>query len=331
MGCASSADAKAAVAAPVPPPSLLQDSGHKHAAARKESGKGKGTGKAAGKGKGSGKGKGRGRGKGRGVRELTAGKFQVKLEGTFQDYGAEEDAILKRAYLVGQPNARFHLRGQDYEYSFKTMAQQNLGTRRTRQIRPPVGMLPPKRPILPPGSMTVLRVPANAGASLELADPNNPGQRITVLLPAGAKPGMQMAVPVPGKGEGVQAVAERQRKWGTGAKVAAGALGVGVAAVGGVILGEHLTDGAISEATGIAEIAAATAWTEDAVADAGEWVTGAAEDAHEWIVEAGEDVGEWTAGAVEDAGEWVEGAAEDIAAWLGDATEDIGEFVMELF
>merc|ERR1719282_1594272 len=101
-----------------------------------------GTGKS--KGMSGGKGKGKGKGKGRSFREIIKNKFQIQLEGKWQDYNQEEDGVLKRAFLIGQPNTRFHLRGQDYEYSFETFTQQNLSTQRERKIRPPPGMRPPQ-------------------------------------------------------------------------------------------------------------------------------------------------------------------------------------------
>jgi len=49
--------------------------------------------------------------------------FQVKLSGEWQNYSAEEDKILKRAFLSGSKNTRFSLRGQHYETSFESMKQ----------------------------------------------------------------------------------------------------------------------------------------------------------------------------------------------------------------
>uniref|UniRef100_A0A7S2QHF1 WWE domain-containing protein n=1 Tax=Zooxanthella nutricula TaxID=1333877 RepID=A0A7S2QHF1_9DINO len=234
--------------------------------------------------------------------------------------------------MVGQPNVRFHLRGQDYEYNFESMRQRNLNSSKEREIRPPQSMAAPPKPILPLGYMTVIRVPQGAGKTMEIQDPNTPGQKITVALPPGASPGKHMAVPLPGKGEDVQAVMEKQKSgWPAAAKAVAGAVGVGGVAVGGVVLGEHLSGGAISEATGIGEIATAAEWTEGAVGDAGEWIAGAAGDAHEWLEGAGEDVGRAVMGTAEDVGEWTADAFDDVTDWIGDAGEDIGSFVMELF
>ena len=90
-------------------------------------------------GGGQGKGKGKGKGK-RSFAQLMKNKFQITLSGEWKDYSEEEDQILKQAYLVGQPNCKFHLRGQSYEYNFRNMIQRNLGSGKERKIRPPPHM-----------------------------------------------------------------------------------------------------------------------------------------------------------------------------------------------
>merc|ERR1740138_387425 len=125
-------------------------------------------------------------------------KFQIKLQGDWSDYEAKEDTILKKAYLVGHPNCKFHLRGQNYEYNFTSMTQNNLGTHKEREIRPPRGFKAPKMPLLPAGPMTVLTVrPGQPGTTIEIKDPNNKGKTMQVNVPSGAKPGQKMAVPLP--------------------------------------------------------------------------------------------------------------------------------------
>jgi len=311
--------------------------------ARQSGSKGKGKGSGKGKARGKGTGKGAARGKGRSFREIIKRKFQIQLEGRWQDYNAEEDGVLKRAFLVGQPNTRFHLRGQDYEYSFETFTQKNLSTGKERKIRPPLGMKPPAAPLLPPGCVIILTVPVGAGDSVEVADPNNPGQSLQVAVPQGAKPGAKMAVPVPEKGEAVEAVVQRQQAWTTGQKVAGCAAAVGALAVGGVVLGEHLSGGAVSEWAGAsAEVEAAgdwvtgaagdvADWAEGAAGDAADWAEGAAADVADWAPGAAEDAADWAAGAAEDAADWAVDAAEDVADWAEDAGEDVGDFVMSLF
>ena len=332
MGCASSApQTTAARKTPDATPNLLTTT----AAAKIQS-----KGKSKGKGKGKIEGKGQGQGKGKGKGRDTASKFQIMLREKWEDYGAEEDAILKRAYLVGHANARYRLRGQDYEYSFRGMTQRNLATGKQRTIRPPRDLRPPAEPLLPPGAMVVVQVPEGfAGKVYTISDPLNPGQTLDVAVPAGAKTGARLAVPVPQKGETAEDVRKRQQGFSAGAKVALVGAAAGAGVVGGVVLADHLAGGAVAEA--VADSAAA-GWTEGAVADAGEWVAGAADDVGAWAEGAYGDAGDWGAGAAEDAGEWAEGAWEDVgdwgagavedtSDWLGGAGEDFGDFVTDLF
>merc|ERR1712232_1315720 len=200
---------------------------------------------------------GRGKGQGKG-KHTKPRKWQIRLDGQWKDYEGQEDRILKRAYLVGQPNVRFHLRGQDYEYNFRKMRQRNLKTNKDREIRPPLGPRPPRHALLPAGPMIIITVgKGQAGQMITVPDPNNPGSKINVFVPPGAKPGSKMAVPIPQKGESIQTVQARQKKhddgkkkdgkWSTGARVAAGGaalVGVGAVGVGGVILGDAIRDGA---------------------------------------------------------------------------------------
>merc|ERR1740121_2066052 len=265
-------------------------------------------------------------------------KFQVELSGEWKDYGDEEDGILKRAFLVGQPNAKFQLRGQKYEYSFGKRVQKNQGTGKERKIRPPHGMPSPDKPLLPPGPMIVVQVPEGGGSahkSMQIADPNNPGQSITVAIPPHAKQGSRMAVPCPEKGEDMAKVVQRQndqlkgdKGWSTGAKMAAGMAAVGGLAVGGVVLGKHLSGGALSSwAEQSPELDAAGEWAAGAAADASEWAAGAWDTAGEW---AG-DAGDWAAGAWDDAGDWAGVAIDDVGDWAGDAVDDAGDYITTLF
>jgi len=279
-----------------------------------------------------------GKGGGKGRKSGKVSRFQIILGGKWKDYGRDEDAVMKRAYMTGNKKCKFNLRGQHYEYDFKKMVQINKDTRKERKIRPPQGApKPPKKPILPTGPMVILSVKAGQpGTVIQIDDPNNPGQKISVAVPAHAKPGSKMAIPLPAKGESVEVVTKRQEAhdketgaktgWSTGAKVAAGgaaAVGVAAVGVGGVILGDHLAGGDLAETIG------------EAVVDAGEAAVDAAEDAGEaiadWAPGAAEDVGEALADAGEDVGEWAAAAADDVADWLGDAAEDVGDFVTDLF
>merc|ERR1740121_993914 len=250
-----------------------------------------------------------------------AGRFQIKLSGEFKDYEPEEDAILKKAYLVGQKNCKYQLRGESYEYSFSSMTQSNLGTKKVRDIRPPRNMPQPSAPLLPAGPMVVLTVKkGQAGKEIEIDDPNNKGKKIKVNVPPGAKVGQKMAVPVPAQGESVESVSKKQKEHSAAAKLVLGAGGiaaVGAFAVGSVVLGDHLTGGhlgAVDAAEGYAE-------------DVADWAPGAAEDAADWAEVAMEDAVDWLEGAADDVGEW----AEDAVDWLEGAADDVGDFVTSLF
>lgn len=253
-------------------------------------------------------------------------KFQVNLGGEWKDYSHQEDKILKRAYMAGFPNVKFHLKGhgalcQNYLYDFSKMVQINRDTGKERKIRQP--LVPagptakprkwkaPLKPLVPAGPTTVVTVPpGSAGRTIQVPHPRLKGAFISVHVPSSAKPGQAMLVPLPAeatvttkgtpepaseKSSGTATPADKGCSgggWSTGGKVAAGtaaAVGVFGAAVGGAILGEHIAEHGL-----------------DATVDA----------AGDGIVDAGEATGDFFV----DAGEFVV-----------DAAEDVGDFVMDLF
>lgn len=285
----------------------------------------------AGKGKVQGKGKGKGKGKSKG-KGTAKSKWQITLESKWEDYGDEEDRILKRAIMVGQPNAKFQLRGQHYLYNFTKMVQVNLDTNKERKIRPPKGIRVPRKALLPSGPMTIITVgTCQSGTTINITDPMTK-QNVPVFVPAHAKPGQKLAVPLPGKGESVADVQKKQdavdkqngtkTSWSTGAKTATamgGAALVGGAALGGIILGDHLAGGDMAATVGAAVV--------DAAEDVWDGVTDAADAVADWAPGAADAAGDWTEGAVDDVGEFG-GEAVD---WFEDAGEDIGDFVMDLF
>jgi len=261
------------------------------------------------KGKGNGKGKSGGKGRGK---FNPKSKFQITLSGEWKDYDDVEDMALKRAFLVGQPNVRFTLRGQQYEYNFKDMKQINEGSGKSRDIRPPHRMKPPAAPLLPLGPMVVITVRQESpGTTITISDPNNVGQEIRVRVPENSKNGQKMVVPVPELGETVEQLHHKQQEWSTGTKVApGGGAAAGSLVISGVVLGDHLTK----------ETAAAGEGAENAQADVSDSTAGAVSSA---CARNGH--------AVDDAGEPLAGARDDIREWLGDAAEDEGDFVMNLF
>lgn len=243
---------------------------------------------------------------------MPATNFQVKLAGDWKDYKGNEDKILKRAYLAGFPHAKYRLRGQQYEVDFKQMQQKNVRTGKAREIREPFKWKQPEKPIVDAGPTFCIKVPAGSpGTCIQVPHPQAKGKFISVNVPASAKVGAAMLVPIPkdvpsGPPPSAPAPAAEEKKgggWSTGAKVAAGGaavVAVGGVAVAGAVLGEHIAE---------------EGW-DATMADLGD----VAADAGEAIVDAAEDAGEAIAGAAEDAGEWIAGAA-----------EDVGDFIMDLF
>eukprot|EP00927_Polykrikos_kofoidii_P001576 TRINITY_DN105_c0_g1_i1.p1 TRINITY_DN105_c0_g1~~TRINITY_DN105_c0_g1_i1.p1 ORF type:complete len:248 (-),score=58.17 TRINITY_DN105_c0_g1_i1:120-863(-) len=239
--------------------------------------------------------------------------FQIKLGGEWRNYEKEEDKIIKRAFMAGFPSAKFHLRGQDYEYNFKDMEQINKETGKRRQIRPPHGWKPPSKPIVPAGpTITVTVPPGSQGKIIQVPHPKQPGLFIDVSVPARAKPGQAMLVPVPSEG-----VPKRESDepvvagggsaaggggggggWSTGAKVAAGGaavVGVGGLAVAGALLGTSIAEhGAEATFDGIADGAGTAAEAVgDFAGDAVDVVGDFGADAGEFIVDAGESAGDF--------------------------------------
>jgi len=241
--------------------------------------------------------------------------FQVKLGKDWKDYSKEEDKILKRAFMAGFKNCKFHLRGQNYEYTFQGMKQINKDTGKEREIRPPFKWKAPSKPIVPEGKTTVINVPAGSpGTTIQIPYPGKKGAFIAVNVPASAKAGQAMMVPVPDEAM-ITATGEAHPDakagggggggggWSTGAKVATGgAVGVGVAgaAVGGAILGMHVAEHGVDATVDAAG---------DLAGDAGDVIADVAGDAGDAIADFGGDAGDF----------------------IVDAADDIGDFVMDLF
>jgi hypothetical protein len=227
-------------------------------------------------------------------------KFQVKLGNDWCDYSAQEDKILKRAFMAGFNSAKFHHRRQHYHYDFKNMKQVNQGTGKTRDIRAPRKWKAPSAPIVPKGRTTVVNVPPGSpGTVIQVPYPGKHGQFIAVDVPATARPGQAMLVPVPDESTArplaTPAVAHGTTKtsksgggrWSTGAKVAAtgaAVVGVGGVAVGGAILGEHIAEHGLD---------ATVDAIGDGLGDVGEAIGDFTVDAGEFVVDAGEHVGDF--------------------------------------
>jgi len=221
--------------------------------------------------------------------------------------------------MAGFPTAKFQLRGQKYIYDFRQMVQLNVESGKKRAIRQPRKWKQPSKPLVPPGLTTVITVPQGSpGTMIQVPHPRVKGAFISVNVPKSAKPGQAMLVPVPqdvsvatssapmkkldaGQSESTRTTASRVStppvaatsgggKWSTGGKVTAGAagvLGVGGAAVGGVVLGEHIAEhglDATADAAGDGIVDAAEA-TEEFFVDAGEFIVDAGEDVGDFVMD----------------------------------------------
>merc|ERR1712216_342929 len=160
--------------------------------------------------------------------------------------------------------------------------QINRDSGKERKIRQPKKWQAPSKPLVPAGPTTVVNVPPGSpGTTIQVPHPQKKGAFISVNVPASAKPGQAMLVPVP---------SEAGSGWSTGGKVAAagaGIVGIGGAAVGGAILGEHIAEhgfDATVDAVGDGIVDAAEA-TEDFAVDAGEFVIDAAEDLGDFVMD----------------------------------------------
>jgi len=246
-------------------------------------------------------------------------KFQWKDSRGWNNYDGSADAKLKNAFMIGHGRAKFTLKNKQgewepYSFIFKngTMTQKNTKTSTVRSMRPPPGMVAPRDSMLPQCEMMFVTLDKKqAGKStIQVTHPKT-REQITVAIPTKAKAGQRIAVPIPSAGESIHDVASRQlqhtERMSNGAK---GAVGLGIVAtagagvVGGVILGDHLAGGVMTET--IAGVAV----------DIGDFAVDAGEDIADFAVDAGEAIGDW---------------AEDVGDWLGDAGEDAGDWVCSIF
>merc|ERR1719352_1770544 len=203
------------------------------------------------------------------------------------------------------------------------MKQQNVGTGKAREIRPPKGWRAPSKPIVPAGpTMTVRVPPGSAGTTIHVPHPKFPGQFIAVEVPKNAREGQAMMVPVPMKlpEEGFDDVAPSapplpvdapaaaaeavataptpakpaRKGWSTGAKVA-GVAAVGGFAVGGALLGTEIAEhGAEATFDAIGDgLSTGAEAAGDALGDAGEHIAEFAGDAGDWFVDAADTTGDF--------------------------------------
>merc|ERR1719238_167747 len=78
------------------------------------------------------------------------------------------------------------------------MVQINRDSGKERTIRQPRAWKPPSKPLVPPGPTTVVNVPPGSpGTTIQVPHPRAKGMFIAVNVPASARPGQAMLVPVP--------------------------------------------------------------------------------------------------------------------------------------
>lgn len=231
--------------------------------------------------------------------------FQVMLGGHWKDYDKEEDGILKRAYMTGAKKAKYSVRGgQMYEYDFDKMKQKNMESGKEREIRAPPKLTAkrPKSKIVPDGPTMVVKVPPGGpGTVIQVPHPKDKSQMIAVEVPASAKVGRAMIIPVPPLPGGGGSYAgggapdppykgdkpKKDTSLSAGEKVGMGVGGValvGGMAVAGAIIGDAAADGAFDGA--IDGVAASAGDVGDIMADLGG-------DAGDWLMDAGGDAGDF--------------------------------------
>jgi len=236
-----------------------------------------------------------------------AGKFQWKSSWKWNKYDDKENGSLLRAYLSGFPFAQMLIRGNRYEYDFKKMQQINKDSGRKRQIRPPYKLKQPTEPLVPPGPTTCVKVPKDGpGNQIMVPHPQDSSQFIAVEVPAHAKVGSVMLVPVPllDDSEPDQKKGSKGKKkkkpqgMSGGEKIAAavgGAAVVGGFAVAGAVIGDAAADGAFD---GVGDVIADGADdAADVAADAGAVIMDAVDDidfddAGDFMMDLGEDAGD---------------------------------------
>merc|ERR1719409_724249 len=161
------------------------------------------------------------------------------------------------------------------------MVQTNKDTGKSRAIRSPNKWKAPKKPLVPPGKTTVVNVPPGSpGTTIQVPYPGKRGTFIAVDVPASAKPGQAMLVPVPDAPTSTAAspastASPARSGWSTGGKIAAGTaavVGVGGVAVGGAILGEHIAEHGLDATVDAAGDGLADAG--EAMADFARWTQG---------------------------------------------------------
>lgn len=125
-------------------------------------------------------------------------KFQVKLGGDWKDYNDADDKVLKQASASVSPSATLMWKGHTYVCDLRKMLQVNQESGKEHRIRPPFKPKASVKPRKPTGPTTVVNVPPGApGTTIQVPHPRVKGAFLSVNVPASAKVGQAMLVPVP--------------------------------------------------------------------------------------------------------------------------------------
>lgn len=208
-------------------------------------------------------------------------RFQIKIQGQWKDYDTTEDKLLKCGFMSGVPILKLKHHGNLYEYDFKQCQQRNVSSGRMREIRPPHKWKAPSQPVVPASKMTTIKLTAGQpGKVICLRHPS--GGSYTIKVPASAREGQTMLVPVPENAmdasELARFLARCECGKTTGSKVAIG-LGGAVAAAaigGGAAISSDMIAGGLEEVP---------EYFEDAFDDVAGWTMGAGDAIADFIID----------------------------------------------
>lgn len=293
--------------------------------------------------------------------------FKAKVDGRWEDYASQCNRFLLEAYQAGCPSMRLNVNGHMYKFDFHTMEQKNLSTLDICEMKAPHNAQRSMRSSLwditnlrhprskgrkafrdtvrPQRPVFVVRVPENGpGTIIRVPHPKKLGKTMTVAVPAVAKVGQPLFVPMP------RTQLETKVKYLAGGAVV-GTTSAAAAVTISEVAGGAAAGGALATVGGVVAVACGGVVVVGAVVAAGVGVHyatrnpgkaaaigaltigGLALAAH--ISEVG--VLDAAGDVAEGAGELLEGVgdvAEDMMDFAGDAVdmgEDGVDFIIDLF
>mmetsp|Transcript_77729 Transcript_77729/g.219820 ORF Transcript_77729/g.219820 Transcript_77729/m.219820 type:complete len:338 (-) Transcript_77729:40-1053(-) len=122
-------------------------------------------------------------------------RFQAKNGKHWVDLPPSEDQHLRAAYLAGLPRVTYSVGGVRRECCLRTMTQTDARSGKARRIRAPHGWTLPAAPITEAVPHTCVKVPRGASGTI-IHVPRGKGASIPVKVPATAKAGQRLMVPI---------------------------------------------------------------------------------------------------------------------------------------